>query len=57
MDEEPQLDEETRKWLFKKAVAEIPRWIGPNDPLPEVPEYLKPKEKQNDQAHGINPQP
>jgi len=37
------LDEETRARLFEKAVASIPRWISPNDPLPEIPDWLKPK--------------
>ncbi len=46
MSESPQLDEETRKWLFQKLVAEIPRWITPDDPLPEIPEYLKPSKDE-----------
>lgn len=35
-------DEKTRKWLYEKEFAKIPRWIGPDDPLPEIPNYLKP---------------
>jgi hypothetical protein len=41
-DDAPRLDEPTRKRLFQKALAELPRWITPDDPLPEFPDWLKP---------------
>jgi hypothetical protein len=41
-DDVPQLDDRARKCLLQKAVAQLPRWITPNDPLPEIPDWLKP---------------
>lgn len=38
----PQIDESTRAWLYRKELARIPRWITPDDPLPEIPAWLKP---------------
>jgi hypothetical protein len=39
---QPILSEETREWLFRRAIATLPRWLVPNDPLPEIPDWLKP---------------
>lgn len=40
------LDENLREFLYLKEFGRIPRWIMPNDHLPEIPDYLKPKNYQ-----------
>lgn len=42
-DSPPEPNEALRAFLFAKEVARIPRWISPDDPLPEIADFLKPK--------------
>ena len=41
-------DEATRDFVYRQEVASLGRWIAPNDPLPEIPDWLKPKGQSHD---------